>query len=997
MEVINVHKKTDIGPTFSPFHYQKILAELYPKVNPILLRYATDKIGKTYAKLKEFDTNTDDNTIIRNIIKQKDVYAEFSNEFNKNSNIIQSDVIILGKKHNWSKFSDVVVTKFNNFKYNYPREVLDDHKKLLSYQYTAYLISELLSRLRVTPELPTFTRNDPKMIVYVDDIITNPGKFSGVSDFCQNMYHCTINIKNFYELYIQLRSIGMLEVLYKNPKLISKVIQGRVQYEILNFGRMKTEKESIDAMSAFNLLQKILIQEYDSTSEVFLKFRNGSVRSVEQFYASIPKKDAEKIKKIIGDRLVEVYQTPCVHTDIVRRFLGGKKFLREQVIELCDIDKNTMQYHCSKCSRRTFCQHHLDSEMKKLEFITKYKNPEISTRIMYYCKYCGEKIYKNETEYVLNSADFASMAKVRENSLARETNIDMFDNGVYQGINSAIQCFKIDYDYNPQTLIKTIQRAIYGPTHEQITMLSIENDSQYELITKMYSFIFALVYMRPLFMKDSKVTTKARTPKKDNAYGQFIYSESGSRFGELVNTDKVVNIIKIAAVKLKASGASDVKVQSKTEKDNISEIVQTKKFGVLYRYYNYGNPGTDTLTVFSRLIKKSKPTISTFDEGLIIPTKNVNENDKNIYTRLFDRSSPYCYINRLVTNEIIAASNNPKFDPKLYDSLMDDFRKTMRKRKVRSYRDVLDSTKDSPFGIAYGPNFMYDDEGNIITWKPMGWGKDWEYTSPSGKNYKLSKITKAIDQTTKAKIDARNETIGFAKANFVVRKATGKPEVPPTSTPGKYEFNKKLVGAITNLDSKFTHYMVEYLGRTESHEYHNLVKGLVKDVSSYITGSYRINTYIQVLLEKYYSLRNNPLSPSNSAFFENNSIDFVKSQDDIKKLPLIDFRDYFDDYKKRVSTWDSKNFYYWNLEMLLGFCETIIKSGSIGKSFCVGFFEVIFAEDKRRSMPDERKIMLNTIDNKLDEGEYDESRDHTKKISALQKIDYEEDEDDIND
>jgi len=291
---------------------------------------------------------------------------------------------------------------------------------------------------------------------------------------------------------------------------------------------------------------------------------------------------------------------------------------------------------------------------------------------------------------------------------------------------------------------------------------------------------------------------------------------------------------------------------------------------------------------------------------------------------------------------------------------------------------------------------MYDDEGNIIDWKPMGWGKDWEYTSPAGKQYQLSKIKASIDRTTEAKLKARNEQLGFSKAEFAL-KPPDKKQKDKDQVAEKFEFNKKLINIATSLDSKFTHYMVDYLGRTEGYEYHNLMKGVIQDVEAYTGGSYRVNTYIRVLLEKYYSLRNSPLAPVNSSFFENHNIDFLKTQDEIRSLPAIDFGAYFAKYRQNVSAWNTKDFYYWNIESLLEFCDKIIKSGPIGKAFCTNYLGTIFAEDKKRSLPDERKVILNIIENNLDEGEYNEAEDYVKKTSALHKIDFEEDEDDIND
>lgn len=999
METISIHKKQEQHTTFNVHQYQKFLEQQYPAISEILHRDAAEKMGKMFAKLREFNTETDANTIIRNIIKQGDVYAEFSENFTKNQNVIQSEVIILGKKHNWAKYSDVVITKFNNYKYNYPREVLDDHKKLLAAQFQTYRVRNLLEHIGTRQEYPDFIVSEIPKRSYEDDILINPASLGPIADYVKSMFGASLDVHNFHGLFVQLKSIGMATALYGDPKDIPKMVSKRIGDEIANFGRIKLAQAKMDERSELNLLQKILIKEYDTESPIMKLFVSKKITSVAQFYEIAPKKDVEKIKKIIGTRSAEVYEPPCIHTGLVRQFISGYRGLREQVIELCDIDKNTMQYHCSKCSRRAFCQHNLDMSgvppEKKMSVVSKYKNQEISTRTIYYCKYCNEKIYKNETEYVLNGADFMAMSKVRESALSKETNIDTFDSGLYNGINTALSCFKIGYEFNQQVLARSVKLALYGSVYEQISRQNAENDSQFELITKMYAFIFTLVYMRTLFMKDPKVTTKSGIRKQDSAYGQFITQEVETRFKGLASREKTINIIKIAAVKIKEN-KTNVKIYAKTEKDNVMEIVQSKRFSILYHYYNYGNHGTDALTVFQRLVKTQKPTLATFYEGIAMPTKNVNDHERNIYTHLFDYSSPYCYIYNFTENETIGnlPVNFPKYSPKLYNEILAEYQKNVEEVRAKAYRDVVSSDKDFPFRYSYGPNFMYDDEGNIIDWVPMGPGKPWEYTSPSGKRYELSKIKKAIDKSTEAKIIARNSKLKFTKANFVPAKKQKAVQHASGNTGDKFEFNKKLVTNVTGLDSKFTANMVNYLGRTEGYDYQNLMKGIIPDVESYNIGQIKVNSYIHALLRHYYCLKNVPLSAENTNFFEKNNIDFIKSKQLIANLPDLEFSKYFGAYKENISSWDPKKFYLWNLESLLEFASQIIKTGDLGAKICLTYFENIFAEDRKNSMPDEKKVLLVGNDN-LNEAEYVE--EFSKKPTALDIIDFEEDEDDMND
>lgn len=998
METIKIYKKQEIQSTFNVYHYQKFLAEIFPDINPIIIKFFAQKTDKLYAKIKEFDTAVDDNTITRNIIKQQDVYCEFSDNFSKNStNIIQSDVIILGKKHNWARFEDVIITKFNNYLHNYPREVLDDSKKLLVAQFQTYMAMKFIRDL--VPRIDaTFVISPAPKIEPVDDgLVFDPKILSPISIFIQKMYRYDLDTQNFYRLYCQLRSTGMLEAL-TTTKNVQKLIERRAQEEEANIGQVIKSDERLGLLSSYNLLKKIVAKEYDSTSEVNKILSSKRQMTPTEFYKMIPKKDAEKIKKILGDRLKEMYNT-CAHIRLVNLFISGRKYLREQVIELCDIDQNTLQYHCTKCSKRAFCQHHLDlsntTPSTKMQLINKYKSPELSDNLFYYCKYCYEKIYKNETEFVLTALDVMAITKLREYSVSQDTNIDVYDSGLYAGITTAISCFKINYEYSPQVLARSIKYALYDIVYEQVSKMNIEDDSYLELVAKMCSFIFALVYLRPLFMKDPKITTKSDIKKLDSAYGKFINDEVITRFKNISNSEQVINLIKIAAVRLRDKGVGITRIQAKTDKDNVQEILQSRQFWALYQMYNYGNPGTDALEVFGRLIKKTKPNLGNFTEGMIIPTKNVSEEAKNIYTHLFDYSSPYCYLYNFTENESLSTTSSIlKYDPKIYNSLMEGFRATMAENKIKSYTEIRKLKPNNHFRYGVGANYLYDDEGDIITWVPMGPKKDWEHKTSSGKTMFLSKIKKHVDGTTAAKVEARNKKLGFVEAEFVARKPEKYKEVADKPDGSEFEFNKKIIGLVTNLDSKFNQHMVNYLGRTEGHDYQTLIKGQIPDVKSYFIGQLRVNSYIEQLIEEYYSLKNNPLA---SNFFESNGLDFSKYQETVKKLPNLNITKYRSEYSSNVGYWSPEKFYFWVLESLLLMTEVIIKSGKVGELFCTQFFKNIFAEDKKISKPDEKKVTMSIIENKLDETEYDELADASQKYKALDEIDFEEDEDDIND
>jgi hypothetical protein len=1005
MEVINIHKKKEqTSEIFNVYYYQKILGELFPKLCDHNIRHAAENADKLYNKLREFDPNVDSHTLIRNIIRQQSVYAEFAEKITDEA--IQSDVIILGKKYNWPKFTDVSITRFNNFKYNFARDVLDNHKTLINQLYLTHQISEYVRQTRVN----TYSVATKPISVLSETIQNKPNVdltlLAPISKYFQNICKFNFDGNNYDDIYYRLTSSGLSDALiyciHNSPKMITNLLNNMLSENNMLLTEYENQREQFNNFSEFNYVQKILQDEYDSSESIFKIIKTKKIINIEQLLDNIPKKDADKIRKIIKSRVYT--DVSCSHTSIVRKFIDGDKSLRDKVIELGVIDENSMQYHCNKCTRRAYCQHHLDFSLvrydQKMDLVYKYKDPKISDQTYYYCKYCAEKIYKNEINNVLTSADFIFMARGRESALSKESNIEIFDTGLYMGVINLLSCFKFDYDFSLQMLAKSVKNTIYGFVHDQVSKLNIDDDpSQYEVMTKLYSFVFAAVYMMALFLKDPKISIKGKTVRKINtAYASFINQECLTRFGNITNTEKNTNIIKIAFIRLRDSGVKPNEIRGKTDMDNILDIIQSPQFQVVYNLYNYVTPDIDPILVFKKAVKVPNPTLGNFHEGLVLP--KVSQRSKDLYDHLFGYDLPGCYLYHVIPKEHTILPGNLEYNSEIYDRLHQEYVKTIANRLVSSFVPIIKCPRNVTQRYAYGANYIYDDKGNIIIWVPEGKGKDWTYTV-DGKTIYLSKIKKHVDASSKSKVDARNAKIGFVEPKYNTKKMESYPDVVTTTTNEKYEFNKKVLNVINKLDSKYTQYMLLNLGRSEDKNYQELSKGINNAKSqsdNYIIGYCKINQYIQTLIESYYTLKNEPSAEVNAQVVTESEVDYNQLKNEANNLPKLELSEYKEYYAKNVGVWNSENFYFWVLESLLTIADQILKSKSkLAEPFLRIFFKNVFGIERKISKPDEKKIIFDYVSNDLEEVEYDERDDVIKESIGLDEIDYEQDDDDIND
>lgn len=1006
METIEIYKTNRTKEDFNIYRFQKILKALHPKIKDPNINILSKFAENAYLKLKEFDENTDKYTKLRNILRQQNIAADFlENTSTKVQDIIQTDVIILGTKYNWPRYTNVVISKLHNLNYNFAN--LDNYDKLLQEQKLAY-------------EIEKFTENQYSMIPFtVDKIIskselqtdTAPMDISLLNDiiiYVKKAFNIDLTTTNYYYLAKQLESLELYDALiyclHGNKKEIKELFKSRILEEGYIIMAKQQFNKMLESLTHFNAAVNIIENEIDESAKILKLIKDKNIKTVDLLFQNLDKKTVTKIKKIIGTRLQYIYAKPCSHTLLVRTFLNGRKSLLNKILDICEKNDNDNQYYCKKCSEITFCQHHLDfmDAKNKLELVNNYKSMELSAGKYSYCKYCNEIIYKNETEFILTSATYENLLKTKESLIAKDTDTPIFEVGLYKGISLSLHCFHFDYDFSQKALLLTIKNIIYYLVYEELAKLKLENDNkQYEMLTSLYGFLFSAIYLMPLFLSDKKISTKKNTPKNPKSYASFFNDEAKTKFLKYTNTEKNKNIMKLAYFKLHESGVKLHTINYKTDKDNLVDVFENPLFLFLHNMYCASHPGSSILESCKNIITIPKPTVTTFLENAKVHTKNLSNIELMVYEHLLDYKSNKCYIYKLSENEYnflpSGTDNSLIYNPELYEKISQHCHGVYDDLKIKQFKQLVRLAKNKQFSTAYGANFIYDEEGDIINWQHDIEKKEYFHVTKSGKNIKISSIKKHVDGNTKNLVEKRNAKIGFKESKL---KKMDKPKdiIVAFEKKSNFQFNQKLLTILRTINQNYTNYVLQYIGRSENKNYAELTRNILPNVEEYVSGSYKVNYYIQLMIEKYYTLKNSPTEEENNTYFEKEKIDADKLFNFASSLPFLDTENYYSNFGTYASTWPEDKFYFWNVETLAIFTKNIMDANKLGILFLEKFYKKIIKLEKKMSMPEKHKILSNSnqIDN-IDDTEYNEVDDVKQKLDNYDIIDYEQDEDDIND
>lgn len=1000
MQTIAIRKTTYVDITFSDQGCRKVIKEIMPQIHNIEIEEAVKYIGKYYAKLAEFDVRSEETLLKRSVAKQQLTYATVDDT---GTDLVQLDTIVLGEERNWPTYKDICIKGFKNKDFKFTN--LSDVADLLQSHNAAYVYMKSLLPDVTIPDFVTRTQKvSSANVIY--DIEFDAGMIAPIYTLAKELHAAKLETKDYVKLLKQLKSIELSDCIYyaiNNKKgKIDSMLTMKVDQMKNDIMSKNISHQSILIYSEFNLIKKIINTELDNPGKYLDLIKKNKIKTSIDFYAVIPQKDKEKIMKLVGDRNKKIYAKPCAHNEPLQNYLSfykiyadwssdKRKNAKNELSKFLDYDKVTKQHFCKSCGERVICDHtfELSGVHNKSEIIKKYKDPEDYSKKYSYCKYCHEQIARNELEEIMTEVKFEEIVRSRQQTMEGDTQAAVFENGLYFGVSNALSTLKIDYDYPQRTLTKSIMNIIFNMVSAQVSKLRMENDlEQYEKIVGLYGYLYAAIYMMSAFINDPKINTVDKTPKNREEYAKYFSIKSSQRFHGLSSSENTKRIILQAFLDLKnLAGPS---IMARNESDKILDILQNPLFLILYRMHLCGFPNDSTLDAFNKIVTQPKPTVATFYNNAKIPMKNISQRKQNMYTYLMDYNSPYCYVFQYDIRPTGAA--NLTYDPKLHNQIVAEQDKINEDDFVSHYTKMLKARPGKIFSRCYGANYIYDDEGSIIDWSN---GLQW--TTKSGKVIKYADIKKHVDESTDIKLEKRNQVIKFREQKFKHKLLTGYVYVKLDNPPA-YVSDKKLLGIISKISNKYNPNILEYLGRSTNHNYYDLIRGIIPGIEQYVSGYCRVKQYCQMFIEQYYALKYEPMSENNVDIVEESKIDFAKIEEQALSLPELAHEEYFSQSSKLINLFEPKLFYEWVIEQFTKFIIVVEKSNNVlGTLFIEHFLKMMISSEKRLSLPNPKKIAGGITAEYGEDTEYDEAEDARGEKSKLDDVDYEQDEDDIDD
>lgn len=987
MQTILIRKKQYVDVPFNPYGFEKDLMKANPELHPLEISELTRRVNDFYQKMSEFDLRDEDHLLKRNIVRQQLVYSNV--EFG-NKNAVESDVVVIGKERNWPRFKNIIINSFENKNFIFknldsPVDLLQSHRLATIYMYS--MVKQYNADKMV--ELPLKISKSGESIIPE----FNMGLLSGVVDLAKMIYGVKLNTQDYYYMSLQLTSMGLIDAVYyaiHNMKdEMNKLINNKLNYAKFDLMNKNEMKMRLLRLSEFNLAKHL------AETEMGIKTK---AKSLSELISSLKGSDKKKLESLMKERTKQIYAPPCAHNKPYEDFIRLKTFnkklqdtIKGQLMSFLEYDAEKKQYFCNTCGQRVLCQHTLDllgkTGQDKMKIIEQYKNLDDSSRKYSYCNYCAERIFRNELDEIMTTVKFDELVRSREEVFEGNTQISAFDNGLYFGVANLINSLKFDYEFVPKQLIKTIMNKIYNIVNAQIALLNLGDDlDRYEEISAFYGYTYSAIYMMRAFLVDPKITTPDKTPKNQNDYAKYFASKIDQRFARLTTPENTKRLIYKAFVDLKPLG--DLYISHKTESDHVLEILQNPYYITLYKMHLCAHPDHTPVDAFKYIVTNPNPRVYNFLIGAKIPTKNVSQNKKDIYTYWMDFNDPRCYIFKSVERPT-GATKDLVFDPSLHNKLFERMNQIDKEVYIKHYIKLIKSRPTQGFSRCYGANYIYDEEGDIMVWNDK-----YEWTSKSGKTTKLSDIKRDVDASTPKKIEARNKKINFKPRDLKPIGTSSSKKIDLENAP-EFIFNNKIFGIISKIDQKFSPNILEYLGRTDGYEYADLIRGVIPGVENYSVGSTKVKYYCQLFIEKYCFLKYNSTNQENIDIIEKAEINYNQLAKIADELPELDTKKYYQSSSSLNNLYEPKEFYYWQVNAFAEFI-TIVSKTKLGIFFLAKFLKMMIIMEKKFSLPNPRKLAGGFIADDVEESEYDEVKD-TKPSNDDNDIDYEQDEDDIND
>lgn len=862
-------------------------------------------------------------------------------------------VISVGVIRNYPKNTDLVVDKLYNTRYNFRN--LENIKKTLSQAKHLFHILATFDYMNTLTIHPMLTAKSTKTINFVGENTQVP--FSIKSENAQQIKNYFdkryINIDfNNVDIFIQtLKDAGLLSILHHingDSAKINKILKQK-EYEIqaeLYYDAIK--RKYYKNKNSFNRLYIMLKAESSSYKSILSKIEKYSVNNIEELKLVITDKEFNTIVKLIE---VKVQPTnECAHNNEFIRFYrliemnyrGVREDLDEELTKLKDyISIKNHIASCTKCGQFLFCQHNIDflaADYKtKMELVTKYSGEVVDMKVSF-CKYCGQKIYKDETEEIMTADRFNAILHARAMHLQKTTEFPVIMSNIYSTVRRVIGMFKYKYDINVNVIAKDIQNIITTYVTNRVHRLKVTvEDENFDIIVQKYAFIYAVIYMMDIFVKDGKVTLDA-VRKKDkvqyaNYFGKLIYEKYRK---VIVDNRELTTDMSTAYIDLNPEIRTELIYN--TGKQNVIEILQDQIYDFIYLMFNLekmlsANVRFSAIDAYKFIVKLPNPTLETYLQDVYDPTKSASvqkskaEIYKKSYEYIIDFNSPKNYLNRFyILKNIVDIIEFPNHKRHEFDGSL---AAELQKYNDWSRQYVLKCKYLNLFkGIANMPSIFISnivgefisENGNFAIWKPE-FGKTKRdikdyYYEENGKKVKLSESAK-LD--IKKILDIRQKDIKAPK--FKTQKTVNL-NVKIKDQEYKYTFNKGIFNSIVKVFNNIDMNIFKYMGRSSDVFYFEFVKGNISPELDLYIGVYRLNYYIMFLINNYNSLRFRHTDRSNLIYFETDKLKSKIGQYKLEDFPDIESGNFIKTFNSISQNWNKEDIYNYEQEY---FINTMLK------------------------------------------------------------------------
>jgi hypothetical protein len=916
MEKIEILKTQNISTGFNINVYANMIEGLDLDIDPTNIWINAEQILHDIKEEQLFDEDSKDIFLVRQLlsthyfaIDQEDEEGDKVSaapfaisarniKVGKDDSIkIRIEKITLGSRYNIPANVDISISKITNTP-NYNFQIDQSNaglKKLLRKSRQLNTIKSFAKDVR-----QPVIRNGKSASIIVPTITNNNNPFSNLTEvnkFLKKIYGAVSS--NDVDIFIeQLKSAGIIEILRElitgKVEKISKFLTSDIIRRDMNKLSAMVLDQYNDRHNQFNRLVNIMRKSAKSYTGILNLIAAKNIRTVDTLLPQLSKEDKSKISKLLEVKIN--VQNNCSHIESFRKFYLARK--KDEFFDELEGLKHYIKYdnimhifRCKKCDDFLYCDHNIDfanaaNEYMQLKSETKEKiaekykdNMAIDLEGTIYCKYCGEKLYRQQNDEIMDGKAFNALVHARSMEMDNNSELPILKNESFGAIRRVLDDFIFKYDFNKFSLIKSIQSIILDHISKLLIKLKITiNDENFNMYTQMLTTVFTYIYMFDVYSKDPKIflrdSREARDKLNINKYASMFGDKIMAQFKRIVNEPKrLQSYIESAYLALKYEMRTEIDVI--TEQDIAFYIISNPVFRMLYWFYNI-EKSTDRkhineIEAYRGIVLTPKPTITNFWNNAYAPTSSFWKRPgydlmASVYHVNLDYSNPCNYIHRVTPNmqfpDDLYGYERQEFDPTLSDILRKyDINRNRIFRRINYWNNILIESKDPYLPKLVPISFIYDMEGKQYNWKPVF-------------NDKHIVVDYESDKTLLSKLSARKDL----KDDEIAKKLFTVSPLKVLYNPLKYQkivIPKSAVkhietqfNFIKNINSNFNINQVKFIGQSEGILQNEFMKGNVAVPVQYNVCINRLNYYIYYFISKYNNLKYYPGSIKNLHYFE---------------------------------------------------------------------------------------------------------------------------------